>query len=201
MSSSRGSDKLSHEHDIPSPSINTEKDSLASPKNSDHSDSSLITAYESILQRVVSEKELATEDYCVAYKETKYYITCKICGTDILTGPLTKCLTNFKAHLARPAHATEMVRHKDRQLKKQMSQKSHEDKDTQDNLLALKKKKMDEIEKDILERYDGVLEVLKNQQKVMCTFCLTTIDLFPPRGNVECNIDQHLKKQGTRRPC
>ena len=121
-------------------------------------------------------------------------IKCKPCGTEIAAGGVSRCMGNFQAHLKRPSHHDRVLSYKDKILKQKLQSK--ENNSVQESDVKKSEKMLKDEEADnrfcAAQKVASCFTFLKSSYKIMCTYCMTHISLFPSRGDFMCNVKAHV---------
>jgi hypothetical protein len=165
----------------------------------DQQSEKILKAFDDILQKTLSGHCLRCEDYKLIVKNvdssSSYYIRCLPCQVEIANGEVSKSLTNFKAHISRPVHASNILKQRDREIHKKMMNTEKFPVEMEQSLKLCEKNTVDELSTKISSKYDATYRILKSSNKVMCTYCLKQLEMFPERGDCMNNLAEHVKSK------
>ncbi len=150
-----------------------------------------IDYYEKSIEKMYKDKIAPHDSFELKSDSSKVLISCKPCSMAskgkkerlIDAGPISKALSNLKAHIKTGSHATNVVRFV------QNIEKSKSKEDEQDDETKLKLHF-----KEVQKKFEGKFELLNlgsERGKCRCKACNLLISLMPERGNYMVNIEAH----------
>lgn len=154
-------------------------------------------AFQALLDKILKSINADESLFSLTRKDDGMYVECIPCKTEIKTGALHKSLTNFKAHVGRPVHETNVMTHQDKKLRRAMDSHVSSSVDTdavqlQDNSGDRKSQMTDKFAM-IEARFPDVFQLLSCSQQIMCKYCIQKFRLFPERGDIMHNATTHIE--------
>lgn len=163
---------------------------------------------ERILNEAVVKGKLNREHYNIITNERKEaMVHCLPCKQNIALGKAYKALSNVFAHTRRPHHQRSVSKLNDSALRKRAHGEEVPHIDAKKQRLEAAVLKMEKVYEKVKNEYGiNTFHLMKQNETIMCSYCMSRFNIFPARGdlfhNIKCHVDsfEHKKKVAEAKP-